>query len=403
MARPTTALLIVVCALVATRAFAQGLPSEPISVANGRLVFGAEVTATIGPLDPGFFNYTDYEYSALRNVRVGVSTEIRATDAVQVLGEVRLDHGRVFEAYGLFVRIRPWSKRRLDIQAGLIPPTFGALSRTAYATDNLLIGRPLAHQYLLSLRPDTVPANADDLLRMRGRGWLSNFPIGDLAAAPGVPMVNTSHWDTGVQLHGVKGLIEWTGALTLGSLSAPRLQENNGGRQIAGRVVVRPSAAFQLGVSGARAGWLDRAVDRALPAGLSTKDARQQAIGADAEYSRGPVLLRSEVIRSTWTLPSIAAPRIDRPLVATASLLEGRYKLMPGLYVAARGERIDFSSITGSTRRDAWEAPIWRVEGGAGCSVTRNITLKGAWQRNRRRGGRVQGDTFVSAQLLYWF
>lgn len=397
------AMTLVALVVAATEAFAQGLPSEPISVANGRLVFGAEVTATIGPLDPGFFNYTDYEYSALRNVRIGVSTEIRATDAVQVLGEVRLDHGRVFEAYGLFVRIRPWAKRRLDVQAGLIPPTFGALSRTAYATDNLLIGRPLAHQYLLSLRPDTLPANTDDLLRMRGRGWLSNFPIGNLEPAPGVPMVNTSHWDTGVQVHGVKGPIEWTGALTLGSLSAPRLKENNDGRQIAGRVVARPSPAFQLGVSGARGGWLDRSVDRELPAGLSTKDARQQAIGADAEYSAGPILIRSEVIRSTWTLPSVAAPRLDRPLVATSSLIEGRYKVRPGVYVAARGERLDFSSIMGTTRRDTWEAPIWRVEGGAGWSLTRNITLKGAWQRNRRRGGRVLSDTFVSGQLLYWF
>ena len=43
--RTTTEVAIVVCLLAATAASAQGLPSEPISVANGRLVFGAEVTA----------------------------------------------------------------------------------------------------------------------------------------------------------------------------------------------------------------------------------------------------------------------------------------------------------------------------------------------------------------------
>ncbi|MGH9203456.1 MAG: hypothetical protein ACRD2A_19715, partial [Vicinamibacterales bacterium] len=324
--------LTIVCLLGADMASAQGLPSEPISLANGRLVFGAEVTATVGPVDPGFFNYTDYEYSAIRNIRIGVSTEIRASEAIQILGEVRLDHGRVFEPYGLFIRVRPWSSRRLDVQAGLIPPTFGALSRTAYASTNLLVGRPLAHQYLLSLRADTLPASADDLLRMRGRGWLSNFPVGDLAPAPGLPMVNTSRWDTGVQVHGVNGIVEWTTALTVGSLSEPRLSENNGRRQLAGRLVVRPTAAFQAGVSAARGGWLDRTVDRALPAGLSTHDARQQAIAVDAEYSAGPVLVRSEVIRSTWTIPSVAAPRIDEPLAAMSSLVEGRYKVIPGVY-----------------------------------------------------------------------
>jgi hypothetical protein len=400
---PSMAGSLLLSLAVATLASAQVLPSEPISVANGRLVFGAEVVATIGPEDPGFFNYTDYEYSALQNVRLGVSTEIRASEAVQILGEVRLDHGRVFEPYGLFVRIRPWSSRRLDIQAGLIPPTFGSLTRTAYGTDNILIGRPLAHQYLLSLRADSIPANADDLLRMRGRGWLSNFPVGDLVPAPGLPIANTSRWDTGVQGHGVNGLVEWTGSLTLGSLSDPRFSENNGRRQLAGRVVVHPSAAFRLGASAARGGWVDRSVDRALPAGLSTKDARQQALGADAEYSAGPVLIRGEVIRTSWTLPAISAPLIDEPLVARAALIEGRYKVMPGLYLAARGDRIDFSTITGTFRRDTWEAPIWRVEGGFGWSLSRNVVLKSVWQRNRRRGGRVQGDTFVAAQLLYWF
>jgi hypothetical protein len=238
---------------------------------------------------------------------------------------------------------------------------------------------------------------------MRGRGWLSNFPVGDLAPAPGLPMVNTSHWDTGVQVHGANQFVEWTGSLTLGSLSEPLLQENNGRRQLAGRLVVHPSPAFQLGASAARGGWLNRSVDRALPEGLTTKDAHQQAFGADAEYSAGPVLVRTELIRSTWTLPVITVPRIEEPLVATATLVEGRYKVMPGFYLAARGERMDFSSITGSTRTDTWEAPVWRVETGGGVSLTRNVMLKGAWQRNRRQGGRVQADTLVAAQLLYWF
>ncbi|HLB85387.1 MAG TPA: hypothetical protein VJK00_11665, partial [Steroidobacteraceae bacterium] len=52
---------------------AQVLPEHPISLAGGHFVFGAEVTATIAPEDPGFFNYTSYEFSALRNLRMGVS------------------------------------------------------------------------------------------------------------------------------------------------------------------------------------------------------------------------------------------------------------------------------------------------------------------------------------------
>jgi len=38
---------------------------------------------------------------------------------------------------------------------------------------------------------------------------------------------------------------------------------------------------------------------------------------------------------------------LDEPLAAVSSLLEGRYKIVPGLYVAIRGDRLDFSKVPG--------------------------------------------------------
>ena len=72
----------------------------------------------------------------------------------------------------------------LDIQAGRIPPVFGAFARRTYGADNPLIGYPLAYQYLTSLRPDAVPATADDLLAMRARGWRASYPVGVTSPAP---------------------------------------------------------------------------------------------------------------------------------------------------------------------------------------------------------------------------
>ena len=397
-------LLVLLFALaVATPAAAQWLPEEPLSLAGGRVVLGGEVTATFGEEDPGFFNYTSYEFSALRNFRMGVSAELRATERLQVLGEVRFDQGRVLEAYGLFVRVRPWPARRFDIQAGRIPPTFGAMTRTAYGSGNILIGQPLAYQYLLSIRPDALPATNDDLLRMRGRGWLSNFPVGNSTPAPGLPMVNTSRWDTGVQAHGVSGKLEWTGAVTAGSLSDPRFHDNNSGRQIAGRLVARPTVALTFGVSASRGAWLNETIDPVIAGEGSGNDTHQVAFGADAEFSAGRLLIRGEAIRSSWTMPDIATLQLPEPLVATSMLVEGRYKIIPGLYVAARGDRVDFSRISGRAGPNSWEARTWRIEGGFGYSVTRNIQVKGTWQRNDRLGGRVHEDSLMCAQVLYWF
>ena len=69
---------LLACLLFAARASAQVLPTEPVSVAGGRVVFGGEVFVTFGKKDPGWFNYTDYEYNALRNIRLSLATEVRA-------------------------------------------------------------------------------------------------------------------------------------------------------------------------------------------------------------------------------------------------------------------------------------------------------------------------------------
>lgn len=387
---------------VAAGAAAQGLPTEPISIGDGRMVIGAEVTATMAPKDPGFFNYTDYEYSALRNIRFGATAQVRAHPRLQILAEVRVDHGNSFQPYGFYARIRPWPERRFDIQVGRVPPTFGAYTRRTYGTDNPLIGSPLGYQYLTSLRSDAVPDNADELLRMRGRGWLTNYSVGNTDAHAGLPVVNAIRWDTGVQAHGVVGTLEWTGSITTGSLSNPRVDDDNHGRNLAGRVAWRPVASTVLGFSAARGAYISDVVGQAVP-GLDVDDLKQRALGGDAEYSIGRTLVRGEVIWSRWTLPALSAPFIEGPLDATAVMIEGRYKLWPGVYAAARGERLGFSRISGTGVTLPWEAPVQRLEVGMGWSIIRNVVVKGSWQRNERDGGRVRHESLGAVQVLYWF
>ena len=83
MAAVLRALICVAAIGSPAAAAAQGVPSEPVSVLGGRLVFSGEAAITFGTPDhESYFNYTDYEHNAMRLMRVGVTTNIRLSDRV---------------------------------------------------------------------------------------------------------------------------------------------------------------------------------------------------------------------------------------------------------------------------------------------------------------------------------
>jgi hypothetical protein len=86
-----------------------------------------------------------------------------------------------------------------------------------------------------------------------------------------------------------------------------------------------------------------------------------------------------------------------------ATSIEGRYKLRPGLYVAARVDHLGFSEVVGTQRTATWDAPVTRTEFGGGYSIQRNLVLKLALQYNTRDGGRVHTLWLPAAQLQFWF
>ena len=394
---------LVVALSAAAAAHAQGLPSEPVRALDGRLVVTGEVTATIGREDhEAYFNYTDYERNALRTIRLSLGAVWQPTARVAFVGEVRSEDFDSAGAYAAYVRVRPFREHRFDVQAGRIPPVFGAFGRRIYSSDRFLIGYPLAYQYLTSLRADSVPANADDLLFMRGRGWRSSFPVGTLEPGPGVPLVSAYRWDTGVQAHWANDAVDAAVSVTTGTLSYPRVSDDNDSKQIAGRVALRPVVGLVVGGSAARGGWVSQ--DVPVPNGRG--DLQQTAFGADAEYSRNYWIVRGEVIWSRWNIPFSVTPEQGDTVSALGGYIEGRYRFSPRWYLAARADHLGFSEITGTAfdgRPTSWDAPVLRYEAGGGFFIRRNVVARGAVQWNHRDSSRARSGTFLSGQVSYWF
>ena len=194
--RALCAAALALCALAQARAAA----SPPLSFAGGRLRFAGQLTGNYGSDDEGYFNYGDYETSRLRLFRVDLGAELRFAEQASLLADVRSDNLGSPRVYALYLRLRPWAAHVLDLQAGLVPPVFGALPRRSYGVDEPLPSLPLVYQYLTDLRHDAVPASAEELVSQRARGWLVHYPSSPAGPDPGLPLAAGERWDAGLQL-----------------------------------------------------------------------------------------------------------------------------------------------------------------------------------------------------------
>ena len=412
-------------ALILVLAVSPAVARAQVSLGGGVTV-GGEVTATFGAHDvddpddphdkPAYFNYTDYAHNALRMFRVGLTGMWRPVDQFAFLAEVRSENLDRVIPYALYVRVRPAKSVPLDIQAGRIPAVFGAYARRYGSLDNPLIGVPLVYQYLTSLRPDAIPASADGLLFFRGLGWQVNYPVGPAKSvkAPGVPLMTTYQWDTGVQGHYEGRLVQGSIALTSGTLANPRVDDDNDGRQWSGRVSFTPVVGLVVGASASDGEFLARQITDTYNALLQQQNHyAQRGLGLDAEYSRGYWIVRGELIDSRWNLPKINNPPIDRPLHATGGFVEARYRLTPRYFVAGRVDHLTFTRILGERQPSGnpgtwtpWDAPVSRIELGGGVNFTRHIVGRGVVQYNWREApvqfvGTVR--LYASGQLSFWF
>ena len=171
---------------------------------------------------------------------------------------------------------------------------------------------------------------------------------------------------------------------------------------------MRPATGLVLGTSLARGPFISQAAAQAALGDGRDAQFMQTAWGGGAEYSRNHYLLRLETIVSRWQIPVVPPPAsqlaLQTPLGALSTSAEGRYKLKPDLYVAARFDHLGFSDETSATATLPWDAPVTRVEFAAGYSIQRNLLLKGGVQHNNRDGGVLQQvANMVAAQLVFWF
>jgi hypothetical protein len=406
--------LIVWLAVPAARAAADLLPSRPITFGDGRVVVSGDVALSFGTPDEGYFNLFDYSHDAFNVLTMSLSAEVRASDRIGVVAKVTDEISlrerepgpsdrHVVYPYALYLKLQPAPEQPFSVLIGRIPPVFGGFARRDYGETNPLIGQPLAYGYPTT-QLSYPPPSRRELVLNRGGGWAVRYPRATAVYGPqGVALVSARRWDTGVSAQWNGDKLEAGFAVTQGTLSQPRTEDDNGGKQISGRLGVKPTPSVSLGVSAARGRFLSDDYLYGLPEPARSQHHDQRAYGVDGEYSLGHVVVRGEIVSSQWDTPFLNGDPTLR-LKALGTSIEGRIALTPRWSFAARGDRLGFSDVTTSTGDvRTWDANVRRAEAGFGYLLRRNVRLKATYQYNWRDGGRIQKQGMAGAQLLYWF
>ncbi len=395
----TVSLGLVMAAAAAVPARAQ--ENQQTYANEKRVAVGFEAAAVASRRDNlAFFNFTDYEHNALRVARLRLMAEWRLAASMSFIGEVRTEDGNDLDVPALYLRWRPLQNRSVSVQAGRVPPLIGAFPRRAYGRANVVIGWPLAYQYLVSLRPDALPATVDDVLRMRGRGWQPSYPIGSQTLRPGLSLINASRWDTGIQISAQARRLTIAGAITEGPPAHPSVRDRTPGLGWSGRASFTFPAGVIVGASGGTGNWIDRPVLKQMS--LEDSGASQHVVGVDAEAGQGHWLVRAEWFRSTFTVPITAAPL---RFGSGVGMIEGRYRFGARWQAGARVERLRFDRVRGATSQllTPWDADVDRVEAALSYRATASTEIKAGWQHNWRDGGRIRERGFAAIQFLVWY
>jgi hypothetical protein len=441
-------------------ASAQLFASTPVTLGGGRIVIGGQAAVSMSaPADTAGFNDGYYAENSLRLARFAGSAEVHAGDRILIAADVQLltDVDRSnwhFYPHRAVVQIRPAKSRALFIEAGILPPVFGGFLTRGYEA-NPLIGVPLAYQYPTDVGSrftgeyiqagsggggggnGGVPpgymvrqvVQADLQARLRGgsegapappRNSAGGFDFTVAAASAqtngtsgqmlvSAPIVDALGWSPGVSVRAGSGKVRLSVAVANGTLSRPRSVVGASAREISPRLEIRPVVGLVIGASVARGSFNDTAFAYGTSASVTYASGRvtQTAVGTDVEYSRGYWLVRSEIIFNAWGVPAEPNGLAASSLRVTSFEAEGRYRLLPGVYAAARFDRLSFGSAQMASfpygPAVPWDADLTRVEAGIGWSIERNLMLKGVYQYTRRASAPARTAHLVSAQLLFWF
>lgn len=307
-------------------------------------------------------NKTFKDFSNFDFIRARLFFDAQVADDATVFTQVLIDNSK-FQLYGAYLRLSELAGPGLNLHVGLIPNTVGLWGPRTYSNRNPLIGTPLIYNYHSALSLAEFQSTPQALHEFRGKGY----------TAFGLPMLYDACWNTGIDIFGSVGMIDWSVAALSGAVSSPSIQREKDIPQITGKVAFYFSPMFTITLSGFAGPYLRKDADP-YSDGFSgeIEDYLNLGGGIGAQYASGYLQLFGEAFVSRWEHPYLGN------LDAYGGYVDGKYKLAPQWFVAGRVETIRFSEMDFGPElgKMEWDYPLNRFETGIGYNFNRNVTIK---------------------------
>jgi hypothetical protein len=304
------------------------------------------------------------------------------SDHVSALTTVRAGQDQPITVDYAAIRITDITALHLNAQAGLFDLPFGNLRERRFPRRNFLYSLPLLYEYETSL-PDRPTTDAE-ILAARGKGG-------------GMPLLDGGLYDLGAMIFGSWGILDYSFAVSSGTISSTTYATQNANSDVGtvARLAVTPFTGFTLGAAYAQGAYMEES-GTPTPETINVNNYHQQAVELDLEFSYGHLLLNGEAVFNRWPAPLSAG---DQNLDLFGYFVEGKYAILPRLYVALRMNGLQFGHATLDQQVQRWDYNVSELEGGVGYFLERDVLLKLVRRETRTFGGTNPKDGLTVLQL----
>lgn len=207
----------------------------------------------------------------------------------------------------------------------------------------------------------------DEILAMR-----------DTRVNTGLPPIYDACWNTGLEIYGHHGKLNYSVGFLTGSVSKPTVEQTKDAPQVTTHITYAVSPRLTLGGSAFYGPYLmAETYNDSLPTGKQFSDFINAGVGYELHLAGRYFDLYSESFYAYWEHPYL--PRLE----VYSGYVEGKYKFTPGWFVAGRYDFYEPGKLTDSGGNEQnWDYPATRIEAGLGYHPNRATVMKFVIQHN---------------------